>query len=282
MKKVIEQQFLTGERALYHARDLEINDTTFADGESPLKESKNIVLNNSIFKWKYPMWYSENIEVNDSVLLETARSGIWYTKNITFKDSMIEAPKTFRRSSNIKLFNTNMPIADETLWNCSDIYLENVSAKGNYFGMNSKNIKVKNFNLNGNYLFDGGENIEIDHAYLISKDSFWNCRHVVVKNSTIIGEYIGWNSEDVTFINCTIDSNQGFCYMKNLKLINCKLLNTDLAFEFVSDINAEVKSKIDSVKNPISGVIKAKKIKELILDKTLIDPNMTRIEVKEE
>ena len=173
-------------------------------------------------------------------------------KNITFKDSMIEAPKTFRRSSNIKLYNTNMPNADETLWNCSDIYLENVSAKGNYFGMNSKNIKVKNFNLNGNYLFDGGENIEIDHAYLISKDSFWNCRHVVVKNSTIIGEYIGWNSEDVTFINCTIDSNQGFCYMKNLKLINCKLLNTDLAFEFVSDINAEVKSEIDSVKNCIA------------------------------
>ena len=82
--KMVQQELLTGERALYHARDLEINDSTFADGESPLKESKNIILNNSIFKWKYPMWYSSNIKVNNSVLLETARSGIWYTNDITF------------------------------------------------------------------------------------------------------------------------------------------------------------------------------------------------------
>lgn len=279
--KMVQQELLTGERALYHARDLEINDSTFADGESPLKESKNIILNNSIFKWKYPMWYSSNIKVNNSVLLETARSGIWYTNDITFKDSMIEAPKTFRRSNNINLYNTDMPIADETLWNCNNIVMENVRAKGNYFAMNSTNIKAVNFNLNGNYAFDGASNIEIENAYLISKDSFWNCKNVVIKNSTIIGEYIGWNSEDVTLINCTIDSNQGFCYMKNLKLINCKLLNTDLAFEFVSNVKATVLSKIDSVKNPISGEITAYKIDELIMDETLIDPSKTTIKIGE-
>ncbi len=69
--------------------------------------------------------------------------------------------------------------------------------------------------------------------------------------------------------------------MKNLKLINCKLLNTDLAFEFVSNVKATVLSKIDSVKNPISGEITAYKIDELIMDETLIDPSKTTIKIGE-
>ena len=106
--KEIKQQFLTGERALYGSRDLKIVDTTFDDGESPLKESRNIELHDSIFKWKYPLWYCKDIEVYNTCLLETARSGIWYTDNIRFVNSMIEAPKTFRRSKNITLINTNI------------------------------------------------------------------------------------------------------------------------------------------------------------------------------
>lgn len=280
MKKII-QQLLTGERALYDSHNLEINDSTFDDGESPLKESSDLVINNSIFKWKYPLWYCDNVLVNKSTLLETARSGIWYTHNIKFVDSMIEAPKTFRRSSDITLINTDMPIADETLWTCNNIVLENVKAKGNYFCMNSSNIKIKNFRLNGNYSFDGAKNIEIDNAIMLSKDSFWNTDNVTISNSTIIGEYLGWNSTNLTFINCTIDSLQGFCYIKNLKLINCKLLNTNLAFEFVEEVNATIDSKIDSVKNPISGHIKARHIDELILDETYIDPLKTIIEEEE-
>lgn len=42
--KQINQKFLTGERALFQGKDLKIYDTTFADGESPLKESRNIEL----------------------------------------------------------------------------------------------------------------------------------------------------------------------------------------------------------------------------------------------
>lgn len=38
----MKQQFLTGERALFKSENLEIHDSIFDDGESPLKESKNI------------------------------------------------------------------------------------------------------------------------------------------------------------------------------------------------------------------------------------------------
>lgn len=274
--KILEQGLFTGERALYNSRELRIYDSTFADGESPLKESSDIEIYGSIFKWKYPLWYCKDIKTENSVLLETARSGIWYTHNITMTDCVIEAPKTFRRSSNISLLRCNLPRAGETLWTCRDITLESVTAVGDYFGMNSENIRAENLTIDGNYAFDGGKNIEIKNSKLISKDAFWNCENVTVYDSVIIGEYLGWNSKNVTFVNCTIESNQGLCYMEGVKLVNCKLLNTDLAFEY-STVDAEVTTEIDSVKNPISGKIHAKAIRELIMEKPLVDPEKTKI-----
>jgi hypothetical protein len=147
--------------------------------------------------------------------------------------------------------------------------------------MNSDNIHAQNLTINGNYAFDGAKNIEIDGARLISKDAFWNSENVIVRNSVIIGEYLGWNSKNITFENCTIESNQGMCYMQNVRLINCKLLNTDLSFEY-STVEAEVTTEIDSVKNPISGRIRAKAIRELILEATLIDPEKTEIITEED
>lgn len=274
--ETIKQGYYSGERALFHGHDLILNDTTFADGESPLKESANITLNQCIFKWKYPLWYSEHIHAQDTTLLETARSGIWYTKHIDIKDSTIEAPKTFRRSKDIQLHHVHMPNALETLWNCEDITLNDVQAKGDYFAMNAKNIYAEHFHLCGNYAFDGASHIELHHATLLSKDAFWNCEDVVVYDSLIIGEYLGWNSKNITFINCTIDSLQGLCYMENLIMKNCRLLNTTLAFEY-SDVNAQIVSSIDSVKNPSSGSIKAYEIKELIMEETRICPQHTNI-----
>ena len=190
---------------------------------------------------------------------------------------MYEAPKGFRRCKGISLNKVHFLNADETLWNCSDIQMNNVTAKGNYFAMNSRNIKIDGFNLAGNYSFDGCENIEVKNAKMISKDAFWNCNNVEVRDSYICGEYIGWNSENVTLETCTIESNQGFCYMKNVVLKNCRLLNTDLAFEYVSDVDAEITTKVISIKNPISGRITAAGVEEIIFDDPNIDAKATEI-----
>lgn len=275
--EVIKEKYLTGERALFKSHHIKIIDSIFAEGESPLKESSDIEVQGSIFKWKYPLWYCHHVVVNNSTLLETARSGIWYTDHIDIKESTIEAPKTFRRSSHIHLYNVDMPLAQETLWNCHDVKLENVTARGDYFGFNSENIVMDNFHLTGNYCFDGGQNIEVHHSRLISKDAFWNCKNVTVYDSTIVGEYIGWNSENLTFVNCTIESLQGLCYIKNLKLINCKLINTTLAFEYCENIDADIQSHIGSIMNPISGTISAKSIGEIILEEDKINPHQTKI-----
>lgn len=277
---VIKQEFLTGERALFQGKDLDIYDTIFADGESPLKESRNITLNGSMFKWKYPLWYSKNITVENCTLFEMARAGIWYTDNITMTDTLVEAPKNFRRCKGVALKNVSFPNAAETLWSCDDVTMEHVSARGDYFAMNSTNMKIQNFELVGNYSFDGGKNIEIRNARMLSKDSFWNTDHVTVYDSFISGEYLGWNAKNLTLINCTIESLQGMCYIDNLVMKNCKLINTTLAFEY-STVDAEITSKIDSVLNPSGGCIRAESIGELILEKDKINPGKTKIICRE-
>lgn len=276
MPTVIEQQVLTGERALFKGRDLDIRYSTFADGESPLKESRGVKLYRSSFKWKYPLWYSEDAELVECTLFEMARSGIWYTRNISMTGCTIEAPKTFRRSSGITLIDVAMPNAGETLWTCSDVRLNNVTAKGDYFGMNSSNIVVDGFNLVGNYSFDGGRDIEVRNARMLSKDAFWNCENVTVRDSFIYGEYLGWNSKNVTFENCVIESLQGMCYMEGVTLKNCTVLNTNLAFEY-STVEAEILSPVDSVLNPRGGTIGAPAIGEVTFDDPAVDPAATRI-----
>ena len=94
--KEIRQQFLTGERALFQGADLKIYDTIFDDGESPLKESHNIELRNSMFKWKYPLWYSDSISVKDCTWFDMARAGvcirtIWLLKIVRLRHLKISA-----------------------------------------------------------------------------------------------------------------------------------------------------------------------------------------------
>lgn len=276
MTKYSDMTF-TGERALYGVNDVYVENSRFCDGESPLKESSDIEVAKSVFAWKYPFWYCKNVKVTDCTWEEMGRAGVWYTDNMLVKDSIIEAPKNFRRCNGLELVNVDFKLAEETLWSCNNIKMTNVSAKGNYFAMNSSNIVVDGFTLDGNYSFDGCKNVKVSNSKLISKDAFWNAENVTVVNTYISGEYLGWNSKNLTFIDCTIESLQGLCYIDNLVMKNCKLVNTNLAFEYCSDIEAKIDGKVNSVFNPISGIIEADEIEELIVEKDLVDPGKTRI-----
>lgn len=274
--KEVNQAYLTGERPLFHENNLRINETIFADGEFPLKECSDIELKNSMFKWKYPLWYSKNIVAEDCTWFEMARAGVWYTDHLTVKNAVIEAPKNFRRCHELTLSNVSLPNAAETLWSCDGVEMEHVMAKGDYFAMNSQNMKINDFQLVGNYSFDGAKNVEIHNAKMLSKDAFWNSENVTVYDSFISGEYLGWNAKNLTLVNCTIESLQGMCYIENLVMKNCTFLNTTLAFEY-STVDVGIRGKVDSVMNPTSGVIRAGAIGELIMEKDKINPQDTKI-----
>lgn len=274
--KEIKQEILTGERALFQGQQLRIFDTIFADGESPLKESRNIELSGSMFKWKYPLWYAKDITVKNCTWFEMARAGVWYTDRILVEDSAIEAPKNFRRCHDVTLSNVSFANAAETLWRCDGVNLEHVTARGDYFAMNSRNIVIRDLTIYGNYSFDGAGNVEIHNSRLLSKDAFWNSENVTVYDSFISGEYLGWNAKNLTLVNCTVESLQGMCYIDNLVMKNCRLLNTTLAFEY-STVDAEIVGKVDSVLNPSGGVIRADEIGELTIEKDKVDPTKTKI-----
>jgi len=276
----IKGQHQTGERAGFAWHDADIVDTVFADGESPLKHSHDLDISHSVFEWKYPLWYSKNVRLTDSALLDTARSGPWYVEDMTLRHVLIAAPKTFRHSSRLVFEDVQMTDAAETLWWCDDINLTRVTARGDYFGMNSSHVVAQDLSITGNYAFDGAHDIDITHAKLLSKDAFWNCHDVVVRDSVIIGEYLGWNSKNLTFINCVIESLQGLCFIDNLVMRGCRLINTTLAFEY-STVDAEVIGGIDSVINPKAGVIVADSIGQITLEPDRVDPAATTITCKE-
>jgi len=275
-RTTIQGRRLTDERAAFGVQGADVADAIFADGESPLKHGSDIDITRTVFEWKYPLWYSKDVTLADSAFLDTARSGPWYADNMTLRHVLIAAPKTFRRSRRLVFDDVQFADAAETLWDCDDVRLTHVMARGDYFGMNSSHVVADGLALTGNYAFDGGHDIEIANSTLLSKDAFWNCRDVVVRDSIIIGEYLGWNSKNVTFENCLIESLQGLCYIDNLVLRGCRLINTTLAFEY-STLDAEIVGSIDSVINPKAGVIKADRIDQLILDPDRVDVNATVI-----
>lgn len=264
--KEFKDDYYDGERPLYALRDAKLVNTTFGVGESPLKETANLDLDGVVFTYKYPLWYSNHIKVNNTIFETLSRSGIWYTNDIAITDSTIQAPKEFRRCDGITLDNVHFSDAAETMWNCKNIKMHDVYVNGDYFGMNSENIYVDHMDLVGNYLFNGGKNIEVHNSRLVSKDAFWNCENVTVYDSKISGEYLSWNTKNITFINCTIESDQGLCYVDHLTMKNCRTVRTDLAFELCTNIDAELNGSIMSIKNPISGKIVVDHADDIIFD----------------
>lgn len=274
-EKIVDEKFKS-ERALFHSSDLELDGCVFEEGESPLKESSHILAKKSLFRWKYPFWYANHIDLQDVTFFDGARAGVWYTNHFKMKDAIVEAPKNFRRCDDITLENVMIPNALETLWNCKNVTLKDVNAQGPYFAMGCENVTVDGLNLVGDYSFDGVKNMEIRNSHLASKDAFWNSENVTVYDSFITGEYLGWNAKNLTLINCTIESLQGMCYVENLVMKNCRLINTTLAFEY-SSCDADIKGEIDSVLNPGSGMIRAERIKHLVIQPDMIDPERTEI-----
>ena len=151
MKRIVSKN-LTGERALFKCRDTHISDSSFFDGESPLKESKNILVERCTFSWKYPLWYSSSINVFNSRFTAEARAGIWYTSSIVVKDVIYEAVKGFRKCNNLILENVTFNDKDvtETLWNCHSVTIKNVKIGGPYFGMGCSSVKIDNLYIDAN------------------------------------------------------------------------------------------------------------------------------------
>ncbi len=270
--KLIENQNFSSERALYALSDARVNNCSFSgaeDGESAFKESRNIEVSNCTFELRYPFWHTKNYHINDSTLTETCRAPLWYAKDGIIRRVTLNGPKALRECDEVELLETTARSA-EFGWRCRGVSAEKCTFESEYIFFESRQIQMKNITLKGKYSFQYVENLNITDSELDTKDSFWHAKNVVVENSTVRGEYLGWYSEGLTMRNCKIIGTQPFCYCRGLVLENCEMIDCDLAFEY-SDVTADVRGHIVSVKNPKSGSITADAIGEIIRGDAVYD-----------
>ena len=266
----IENQTFEEERSLYNSKNALIRNCKFSgpkDGESPFKESKDILVEDCSFDLRYAFWHVNNGEIKDTKFSNTARAPFWYCKDIKVDNVQSESVKVFRECKNVLILGSNY-VSEEPFWRCKNISVFSSKLSGFYAFFECKGVHIKDVNFTGKYSFQYNKNLVIENSNLDTKDAFWHCKDVIVVNSYIKGEYIGWYSNNMIFINCTIESHQPFCYSKNLKFINCKMPNCDLAFEN-STVKGNLIGEIDSIKNPIKCVLKVDNVKEVIKDSPL-------------
>ena len=278
--EIIKDKYFEGERPLYCRRDgLRLERVVIGPGESALKEGADIEALDCEFKGKYPFWECDGFIIRNCVFREGARAALWYTRGCRMYDTLVEAPKMFRRISDVCLENVRIPNALETFWDCDGVRLKNVeAANANYIFMHTDNIEVDNFKLQGNYSFQYSKNVVIRNSDLDTKDAFWESEDVTVYDSRIQGEFLGWYARSLKLVRCHIGGTQPLCYCDNLVLEDCTFEpDADLAFEY-SSVQATIKGSITSVKNPRSGRIHADSIGEIILDENIKQPGDCIIE----
>lgn len=272
MRTEIVNKTMDEERALYNLTHGDVISCTFAgpaDGESALKESRDVNMKDCTFSLRYPLWHAHQFHMIHSSMDEFTRAAIWYATDGKIEDSKLHGIKAVRECKDIEIINSDIDSL-EFGWKSDGITLKNVHLVSEYPFFDSTNLKLDNVTMKGKYSFQYVENMTIENSNLDTKDAFWHSKNVTVKNSVIKGEYLGWYSEGLTLINCKIIGTQPLCYCKDLTLVDCEMEDADLSFEY-SDVQATVIGHIDSIKNPKSGTITADSVGEIISEDPVIE-----------
>lgn len=278
---IYENKKYDEERALYDIEDSTVKNCTFAgpaDGESALKECRNITVEDCLFELRYPFWHVDGAKIHNATMTSTCRAALWYDDGIVIENSKLHGIKALRECKNIKLSGCDVD-SEEFGWRCEGVEIEKTALKSMYPFFECKNMKIDDLSMTGKYSFQYIENVEIRNSNFKTKDAFWHAKNVTVYDTVLEGEYLGWYSEDLTLVRCHIKGTQPLCYCKNLVLEDCTTEDCDLSFER-SEVKADVKGSIVSVKNPVSGYVKADSIGEIIFDEKHKISSTCRVDVK--
>lgn len=272
MEQQIIGQTFDEERALYHLQNAEVAGCRFegpADGESVLKETRNIVVRDSSFSLRYPLWHAHGFRLSDVTMDALTRAAIWYSSDGDIEDSVLDGIKCVRECEAIRLNHCKVH-SPEFGWRSKRLSISDSEMESEYFLFECSDVVIDKLRMKGKYSFQYIKNMTITDSYLDTKDAFWHGENITVRDSVLKGEYLAWFSDGLTLINCHIIGTQPFCYCKNLKLVNCTMEATDLAFEY-SDVEADIKGSVLSVKNPRSGSIVADEIGEIIWEDPIME-----------
>jgi len=131
---VVENKTYDEERALYNAKDTLVQHCTFAgprDGESALKESRNVVVDSCDFSLRYPLWHSQKYVLMNSNLDEKTRAPIWYANDGFIENCKIDSVKCLRECQNTTINNSTIN-SEEFGWKCNNIVINNSTINSVY------------------------------------------------------------------------------------------------------------------------------------------------------
>ncbi|WP_304756520.1 DUF3737 family protein [Faecalibaculum rodentium] len=265
--ELVENKTFDQERALYGTRDLLVRHCQFdgpADGESALKECRDITVQDCFFNLRYPFWHDHKLTIAGCELTPLCRAALWYTEHAEIRDSKLHGIKAVRECGDIKISRCDI-LSPEFGWSTRGMQMEDTHVESEYFMMRSDHVYLDKVDFKGKYSFQYVQDMVIEHCVLDTKDAFWHAQNVIIRNSVVKGEYLGWYSDNVTFENCLIQGTQPLCYCTNLKLVNCRMGGCDLSFER-SQVEATLSESPASIKNPLSGTITIPMETEVIRD----------------
>lgn len=258
---------LDEERVLYGLNGAEVVRCLFdgpADGESALKECRNVHLTDCDLHLRYPLWHVTDGTVTGCRMTDTCRAALWYDEHLTIRDCELGGIKALRECRDITIEGGSAN-STEFGWMCRELRVRHFSLNSEYPFLHTENAEFEDLRMKAKYSFQYTKNLTFRNCVLDTKDAFWHAENVTVYDSVVKGEYLAWYSTNLRLVRCQIIGTQPLCYCKGLILEDCTMENCDLSFEN-SDVVATVHGGIDSVKNPVNGSITADAIGEIILD----------------
>ncbi len=276
--QLYEHLNLDEERALYGLNQAIVRHCSFAgpaDGESALKECRDITVEDCQFLLRYPFWHVTGAKIARIQMTDTCRAAMWYDRDLHVTDSHLGGIKAFREMDDCSLTNCTME-SKEFAWRCRGLTIRDCKLESEYPFFWCDGMDIDGLEMKGKYSFQYCSNITIRNSVLDTKDAFWHAKNVTVYDSVIKGEYLAWYSENVRLVRCKIIGTQPLCYCKGLALEDCQSEGCDLSFEN-SQVQATMLGHVDSVKNPAGGSITADSIGQIIQDEFQWNPGQTEI-----
>lgn len=178
--KTYRNESFDEERALYGSRGVEVLSCRFdgpADGESALKESKDILVRDSYFNLRYPFWHDEHLTIENCDLTELCRAALWYSTDIRITDSRLHGIKALRECEDVTIEKSDI-LSPEFGWSVRGIRMKDSSAESEYFMMRSDHLEFDNVSLKGKYSFQYISDSVFTNCNFDTKDAFWHARNV--------------------------------------------------------------------------------------------------------
>ena len=76
--EIIKDKEFGGERPLFAAKDIKLENCTIHAGESALKKCSGVEAVNCTFEGKYPFWHVDGFRISRFIFRPGARDAIWY------------------------------------------------------------------------------------------------------------------------------------------------------------------------------------------------------------